>query len=145
MQALRKGKELYAELYPKAIEMNKNGVPIKDIAKQLGVSYSAVYAWLKQGRVPEEPEAVKMKNYLEKHGPTAAADIAVAFPKHNDFFHLAARRGIKIKRAVLEPRLKDYRTWYYLEGQESELEKRIAVLRKKYKEMKEKVLKSLGT
>ncbi|MAH42826.1 hypothetical protein CL614_03825 [archaeon] len=144
MQTLRKGKETYTELYPKAIEMSKKGKNVKDIAKELGISYSAVYAWLKQGRKPSSPSLVKFKKYLETHGPTASIDIKKVIPKHNDFYHIAQKRGIGIKRAVMDKRYADYRVWYYLDGQDDVLQQRMQELRKKYVKVKKKMMKTLG-
>ena len=141
---VRQGKETYTELYPKAIEMSKNGKSVKDIAKELGISYSAVYAWLCQGRKPSSPSLVKFKKYLEKHGPTAGIDIKEIIPKHNEFYHIAQKRGIGIKRAIMDKRYAEYRVWYYLNGQDDVLQQRTQELRKKYVKVKKKMMKTLG-
>ena len=142
---VRRGKETYTELYPKALELSKKNMSIKQIAAELGVSYSAVYAWLRTGRKPAPPTLVKFKKYLEKNGPTAAIDIKHVIPKHNDFYHIAQKRGKGIKRVMLDKRYVEYRVWYYLEGQETLLEQRLQELRKKYAKVKEKMLKALGS
>lgn len=141
---LRKGKEQYTELYPRAVALHDKGMPMKDIAKELKISYSAVYAWLKQGRRPDEPTLTRFHDYLKDNGPTAVADIKTAVPKHNDFYHISLKRNMGIKRVILDKRYMDYRVWYYLEGQEAVLEERLTDLRKKYVKIREKMKQALG-
>lgn len=144
MFIMRKGKESYTEKYDKVMELYRQNVPLKEIAQRLNISYSAVYAWTKGMRKPEEPVLVRFRSFLEKNGPTAAIDIKSIVPKHDDFYHIAARRNIGIKRVVLDKRFKEYRVWYYLEGQEQTLEACIKDLREKYKVVKEKMFKALN-
>ncbi|MFH1420384.1 MAG: helix-turn-helix domain-containing protein, partial [Candidatus Aenigmatarchaeota archaeon] len=135
---MRKGKELYAEKYDSAMALHRKGVPLKEIAESLGISYSAVYAWTRGTRKPSEPVLVRFRSFLEKNGPTAAIDIKSVIPKHDDFYHIAVKRNIGIKRVVLDRRFREYRVWYYLAGQEQALESCIKDLREKYKVVKEK-------
>ncbi len=144
MYTLRKSKEKYTELYPQAVELSKKGVSVKDISLQLGISYSAVYAWLRQGRKPAPPSLVRFKQYLKEYGPTAAIDIKRIMPKHNDFYHISQKRGMGIKRVVLDKRYAEYRTWYYLDDQEALLKQRLEELREKYAKVKKKLMKTFG-
>jgi len=52
-------------------------------------------------------------------------EVEKKFAKHNELFLMANRRGLKVKRHILQRKFKQYATWYYLEGQEPLLEKRL--------------------
>lgn len=141
---MRKGREFYSKHYDKAMELHKNGVPIKDIAKQLNISYSAVYHWVRGLRKPETGNINDFISFLQKHGPTPAGKIEETFPKHNELFLTASRRDLPVKRLYLGRKYQEYSTWYLLEGQEDLLKKRIEALFSKIEEYKEKLREILG-
>jgi len=148
---MRRGREFYSQNYQKVMELHGQGLSIKEIADKLGISYSAVYHWVKGLRKPEPGNLISFKKFLEKNGPTPVADIVVIFPKHNEIYHVAKSRGIDIQRYVIPKKVMnvgDYRTWYYLKGQENELKKRINELKEKYekivKRFSEKIEKILN-
>lgn len=126
----RTGREKYSEKYRRAIELHAGGKSIKEIAEELGVSYSAAYHWIRGLRKPEEGKLREFEEFLQKNGPTPAANVKEKFPKHNEIYHTASARGSPVRRHVLEqPRsFGELATWYYLAGQESELKARIKAL-----------------
>lgn len=140
---MRKGKEYYAKKYEKAKKLHKKGKSIKEIAKTLDVSYSAAYAWIKKDRKPKKGQLVKFIEFLKKNGPQTKPQLKKEFKKYNELYHIAVKRGKPIKRKNLDPRYKKFRTWYYLEGQEKQLKKRIKALKKKYKQFKDKLIETL--
>lgn len=136
---LRKGREFYDRHYSEAMKLHGEGLSVREIADKLGVSYSAAYHWIKGIRRPEQGNVSGFVSFLEKHGPAAVADLKEKFPKHNEVFLIATRRARPVKRYMMKKMYGDYSTWYYLEGQEAELEKRISMLMDKIKEVKEKL------
>ncbi|MFC2142783.1 helix-turn-helix domain-containing protein [Candidatus Aenigmatarchaeota archaeon] len=144
MKSMRRGREFYSQHYEEAMKLYKNGVSIKDIATKLKISYSCVYHWAKGIRKPEEGNIVSFVNFLEKSGPTAIIDIKKKFPKHNELYLVSTRRNMKVKRHVLKRKYGDYNTWYYIEGQEELLKRRLEELFQKYKEAKEKIAEALS-
>ncbi|MBI5347663.1 MAG: helix-turn-helix domain-containing protein [Candidatus Aenigmarchaeota archaeon] len=136
---MRRGKELYAQHYKRAMEMHEQGVAIKDIASQLNISYSAAYHWVKGIRKPEHGSVLQFRKFLETNGPTPQIVIKERFPKHNEIFLISARRGVEIKRKVLSRKFGEFRTWYYLDGQEKMLESRLSELFEKYRKIVEKL------
>ncbi len=136
---MRRGKELYARHYKKAMELHEQGAAIKDIATQLNISYSAVYHWVKGLRKPEHGALMEFRKFLEKNGPTPQIAIKEKFPKHNEIFLTSTRRGVGIQRKVINKRFGEFRTWYYIEGQEKSLEKSIQELKEKYNKIIEKL------
>lgn len=143
MRKDRKGKEFYAQNYEKVLQLHKQGLSIDEIAKKLGLSYSAVYAWIK-GRKPAPGNLVEFQSFLEKNGPSPVAHVIVSFPKHNEIFHVATSRGLPIRRYKLKTALGDYQTWYYIKGQEKQLEKRINTLLKKHREVQKRMIKAIN-
>jgi len=139
----RKGREYYSKTYGKAMEMNNMGVGMKEIAKQLNISYSAVYHWVRGIRKPDVGNINAFESCLRKNGPMAAIEIRDNFPKHNEIFLTAAGRGSELKRHVLERRFGGYATWYFLPGQEEMLKKRIRELLDRYKELRDKMSEAL--
>lgn len=133
---IRKGREFYGANYNKAIGMYNQGEPIQKIAENLKISYSCVYHWVKNIRKPELGNVNEFSIFLEKNGPMAVMEIKDKFPKHNELFLIANRRGLKIKRTVLKRNLGDFNTWYFLEGQENILEKRLEDLYTKVKKIR---------
>ncbi len=129
---MRRAKEFYTEKVDMARKMYSDGLPIKEIAKKLGISYSAVYQWVRGNR-PRKSRLEEFESFLRDNGPTPVCDAEKKFPKHNELYNMATTRGIRIRRVVLEKNFrggKNYGTWYFLPGQEKELGKRIeAVLR----------------
>ncbi len=136
---MRRGKEHYSQSYEKAVELYGKGVSIKDIAHQLGISYSAAYYWVKGLRKPEHGSVLQFRQFLEKNGPTPQITIKETFPKHNEIFLISLRRGVPVRRRMLKRKYGEFRTWYYLEGQEEELKKGLAELAEKYKKIIEKL------
>lgn len=141
---MRRGKEFYSQNYKKALDLHERGITIKDIAKTLGLSYSAVYSWVSKSRRPGKGALIKFKEVLRSRGPMPAALIKKEINKHNDFYHIARQRGFGIKRRVIKGlKLGEYAYWYYLPGQEQLLEERISELLNDYKQAKEKLLSVL--
>ena len=140
---MRKGRESYSELYDKAINLSKKGKPIKEIASELKVSYSACYHWIKGLRKPKKGNMNSFLSMVKKNGPIPAIDIKKEFPKHNELFHIASKRGMGIKRYVLPKKIGDYSTWYFVSGQEEKLKRNILKLMDKYKELNKQLLESI--
>ena len=134
---MRKGREIYPEKYEQAVKLYKSGMPIKEIAEKLSISYSCAYHWAKGLRKPEEGNVAAFVALLRSSGPLPVVDIKEKFPKHNELFLIASRRGLPIMRRVLYRKLDDYSTWYFLPGQEKELDIRISQLYNKIKNVKE--------
>ena len=122
---MRRGREFYSGQYEKAIELHSNGISVKDIARELGVSYSTAYHWIKGIRKPDKGNVRDFVSHIEKSGPLPAVKIKDKFPKHNELFLIAEKRGIAIKRHIMSRGFGEYRTWYYLPGQEELLKKRL--------------------
>jgi DNA-binding transcriptional MerR regulator len=136
---IRKGKEHYAKHYYNAISMHKEGLPVGEIASKLGISYSAVYHWVKEIRKPEAGNVSDFIGFLSKNGPMPVIDIENKFPKHNELFLIAVRRNLPVKRYMMQKKYGEYSTWYYMEGHEKQLEERLEQLMDKIKEVKEKI------
>ena len=68
-----------------------------------------------------------------------AVEVKEKFPKHNELFLIASRRGLPVRRHMLRKRYGEYSVWYHLAGQEKELDSRINMLMDKVKEVKEKI------
>ena len=133
---MRIGKEAYSGKYERAVELHKQGIAVKDIAMQLDISYSCAYHWVKGIRKPGSGNVSAFIDYLKKSGPVPAAVAEAGFPKHNELFLIAGRRGLPVARRMLSRQLKGYGTWYFLEGQEHELESRIKDMFEKLKKAK---------
>lgn len=140
---MRKGREFYSQNYNKVMELHNKGVGINDIAKQLNISYSAVYHWVRGLRKPDSGNINEFLAFLTEYGPQAAVEIKDTFPKHNEIFLTGASRGSPLRRHVLERKFGGYATWYFLPGQEAALEKRIQELLGKYKELRDKLADTL--
>ena len=138
--AIRKGREFYSGQYDNVIKLHEKGLTVSEIASQLGISYSCVYHWVKGLRKPSSGKLNDFEEVITKDGPISVMDIKERFPKHNELFLTASRRGLPIKRYRLGRKLGDYATWYFIEGQENELKERIKELLDKYKELKEKLI-----
>jgi predicted transcriptional regulator len=139
MRAARRGKEAYAARYEEAMRLHSEGLPPAAIAERLGISYSAAYHWVKGLRTPKQGNVAALIAHLEKNGPSAVTDLKEEFPKHNELFLIAAKRAQPVKRFMIKKKYSDYATWYYLDGQEAELQKRVAALFEKVKEVREKL------
>lgn len=124
----RAGREAYAEKYKRALELHAAGKSISEIAKELGVSYSAAYHWVKGLREPEAGNLRDFEAFLRSRGPVPAANVKEKFPKHNEIYHTASARGSSIRRHVLARAFGELATWYYVAGQEAELKSRIKAL-----------------
>lgn len=122
---IRKGKEHYSSRYGSALTLHDQGMAVDDIAKKLGVSYSCAYHWVKGLRKPEAGNPSAFMKFLEENGPAPVLEVKKRFPKHNELFLICSRRGLGVKRARLERKYLEYSTWYYMEGQEGLLEKRV--------------------
>lgn len=138
---MRKGREFYSKNYSRVMELHSKGAEINEIAKQLDISYSAVYHWVRGIRKPDTGNINAFEAFLRANGPVAAVEIKDKFQKHNEIFHTAASRGSQIKRHILERRFGGYATWYFLPGQEAALKKRVHELLDKYRELREKLTK----
>lgn len=141
---MRKGREFYSKNYDKVMDMHARGVATADIAKQLRMSYSAVYHWVRGLRKPDIGNINAFEKFLSDNGPVAAVEIKDKFPKHNEVFHVATSRGSPLQRHVLEGKFGEYATWYFLPGQEDALKERIRELLGKYKDLREKIAKAIG-
>ncbi|MBI4019305.1 MAG: helix-turn-helix domain-containing protein [Candidatus Aenigmarchaeota archaeon] len=139
---MRQGRQAYPALYEKAVLLAGQGIAIKDIARQLGVSYSACYHWVNGLRKPDEGNLNSFVDEIKQNGPLPAASMN-KFPKHNELFLTASRRGMGIKRYMLPKKLGDYSTWYFVSGQEDKLKEGVLELVKKYKELKQELLERL--
>lgn len=140
---MRKGKEFYTKNYDKVIELHDSGLSVKDIASKLGISYSCVYHWVKGLRKPVPGSLSEFISFLEENGPTAAAELIEDFPKHNELFLTAARRNIPVRRKMLSRKYAEYATWYYVAGQEEELETCIKELFNTIKNVRKKLKKAI--
>ncbi len=135
---MRRGREFYSGQYEKAMELHSKGMKIKQIAKELGISYSAAYHWVRGIRQPDKGNITEFINYLQENGPMPVIKIKDKFPKHNELFLIASKRGIDIRRHTMGRQFKEYRTWYYLLGQEKILEQRLDALFSVIKQVKSK-------
>ncbi|MBS3056501.1 MAG: helix-turn-helix domain-containing protein [Candidatus Aenigmarchaeota archaeon] len=140
---MRHGKEHYAEQYDKVIELYNKGMEIREIALQIGISYSAVYHWVRGLRKPEKGNPTEFVELLLKNGPMSQKDICEIFPKHNEVYLICCRRGFSVKRIQLGKKYRDYSTWYYLKGQEHEISDKINEVLQKYKEVRKKLKEML--
>ncbi len=136
---MRRGREFYSEKYDKAVELHNKGRSIKEIAAELNVSYSAAYHWIKGLRQPKTGNLTEFITYIEKSGPVPALVIKDEFPKHNELFLIAGKRGIDVRRHVMSKKLGEYRTWYYLPGQEEALQQRLDALFETIKKIAKKM------
>lgn len=137
---MRRGREFYSGNYEKVISLHNKGLTVSEIASHLGISYSCAYHWVRGLRKPSGGRLNDFEGFLEKNGPVAVIEIKDKFPKHNELFLTACRRGLPIKRHVLGRRFGEYSTWYFLAGQEEKMKERIKELFDKYKELKEKLI-----
>ena len=134
---MRRGRQLYGKKYEEAIELHKQGKSINEIAAQLGVSYSAAYHWIKGLRKPDAGNLNAFENYLKEKGPMPTADVEKNFPKHNELFLMANKRGMNIRRQILKRKYDKYAIWYFLDGQEDLLKERLEELFAKIKDIKD--------
>jgi len=134
---MRRGRQLYGKKYEEAIELHKQGKSINEIAAQLGVSYSAAYHWIKGLRKPDVGNLNAFENYLKEKGPMPTADVEKNFPKHNELFLMANKRGMNIRRQILKRKYDKYAIWYFLDGQEDLLKERLEELFAKIKDIKD--------
>ena len=134
---MRRGRQLYGKKYEEAIELHKQGKSINEIAAQLGVSYSAAYHWIKGLRKPDAGNLNAFENYLKEKGPMPTADVEKNFPKHNELFLMANKRGMNIRRQILKRKYDKYAIWYFLDGQEDLLKERLEELYAKIKDIKD--------
>ena len=133
---MRRGKEFYTDKVEIAKKLYNDGMNIKDIAKKLNIIYSAAYHWIRGLRTPKMSRLEEFRNFIKEHGPLPVCDVEEKFPKHNDLYHLASSRGIRIMRLVLGKKMKgekNYTIWYFLPGQEQEVKEKINKLLKNYK------------
>jgi hypothetical protein len=135
---MRRGREFYSDKYEKALDMHVKGMEIKQIAKELGISYSACYHWIKGLRQPEKGNVVDFIDYIKTNGPMPAIKIKEKFPKHNELFLIANQRSLDVRRHTMSRQFHEYRTWYYLPGQEQALQQRLDELFAAIKKVKSK-------
>lgn len=141
---MRQGREIYSDKCDKALELHKQGKSINDIAKELNVSYSAAYHWIRGLRKPESGNVNGFVSFLRENGPAAVFDIQKRFPKHNELFLTASRRGLPVKRIYLGRKYREYSTWYLLDGQEVAAKQRIEQLFSKIAEFKDSLREVLS-
>jgi predicted DNA-binding protein YlxM (UPF0122 family) len=147
---MRQGKELYTKKYDEVMELFEKGMHPKEIAEKLGISFSAVYAWTKKGKKPSSGAYEEFYNFLKENGPQSLLELKKKFPKHSELFLGARDRGFNIQRKKLSRIMGDYSIWYFLEGQESEAEKKIEEILKRREELRTRIvekidLKEMGT
>ena len=136
---MRRGREFYGKKYGEAVKLYNEGKTVNQIAALLNVSYSAAYHWIKGIRKPDAGKINEFERFLCEKGPQPAEEIKDFFPKHNELFLIASRRGRALKRVSMSRELKGYSVWYFLEGQEAELEKRTSEMLSKVKKFKDKL------
>lgn len=141
---LRRGREFYGGKCEEAVSLYRDGMSIKDIAERLGVSYSSAYHWVRGIRKPGKGNVNGFVEFLRSGGPAASVHVMARFPKHNELFLIASRRGLGVRRAYLGRKYRELGTWYYLEGQERELEERLEALRRKIGSVKDKLIRMAG-
>ena len=134
---LRKGREIYGAKYDEAIKLYEQGLTPRQISEKLSISYSCAYHWVKGLRKPETGNVSSFVDLLRSSGPLPVVDIKEKFPKHNELFLIASRRGLPLARRLLDKSLADCNTWYFLKGQEEQLDSRIKMLHEKIKSVKE--------
>ena len=139
---IRKGKDFYVKNYEKVMELHKQGLGIKEISEKLNMSYSAVYSWIKTGKIPEKDSINKFLEFLDKNGPTPVIVLKELFPSYDDLYQNARSRGFNVNRYSTSGKkaLGKMSVWFYLDGQEEELKVRIIDMVKRYKELKEKLI-----
>lgn len=140
---LRKGRETYGKKYDEAMALHAQGKSPREIAAALGISYSAAYHWVKGLRTPEKGNVNEFIDYFRKEGPMPAIEVEKIFPKHNELFLMANKRGLTVKRHVLKRKFAKYSIWYYLDGQEALLETRLKELFDTIKNARDKLRDSL--
>ena len=141
---MRQGKEVYAGKYAQAAEMSARGMTPMQISEALGISYSCAYHWAMGLRKPSAGSLNEFISCLKASGPLPAAEISARFGKHNDLFLTASRRGFGIRRRVLGRKYAGYGTWYFLEGQEQELDSRIGELMRAVKSAKNRIRSAMN-
>lgn len=134
---LRRGRELYSKKYEEAIKLHQQGKSINEIASALDISYSAAYHWIKGLRKPDEGNLNAFENYLKTKGPMPVIEVEKNFPKHNELFLMANKRGMNIRRTVLKRKYAKYSIWYFLDGQEDQLKERLEDLYAKIKDIRD--------
>jgi transposase len=137
---MRRGRQHYSLLYEKTMALHKSGLGTREISEKLGISYSACYHWIKGLRKPDAGNLKEFEDYVTKNGPVAAADIKERFPKHNEIFLTASRRGMQIKRHRLPRKYGEYAVWYFVKGQEDALKADLEELFIKYKELRQRII-----
>jgi hypothetical protein len=122
---MRRGREVYSGKFERAVELGKQGKSVKEIARELGVSYSAAYHWVKGLRKPAAGSINEFIDYLRENGPMPAERVSERFPKHGELFLTAQKRGAGLRRHMMSRQFRGYRAWYYLDGQEGLLQQRL--------------------
>lgn len=140
---MRRGRQLYSKKYEEAIKLHNEGKSVNEIASQLDVSYSAAYHWIKGLRKPESGNLNEFEEWLKEKGPMPAIETESRFPKHNELFLMSNKRGMRIRRKTLDRKYAKYSAWYYIEGQEKELDARLEELFSKVRAAKEKLRDTL--
>jgi transcriptional regulator with XRE-family HTH domain len=122
---MRQGKESYSRKYEEALKLSEAGLSTKQVAEKLGVSFSAAYAWTKKGRKPEPGQLNEFADFLKENGPQPLLEVVKRFPKHSELFLTARQRRLPVARRKLPKIMGQYALWYYIKGQEPELEARM--------------------
>jgi hypothetical protein len=139
---IRRGREFYGKKYEEAVSLYSQGKSAKEIAQSLGISYSAAYHWVKGIRKPCPGNVNDFIAFLESNGPSAAIHVMQKFPKHNEIFLIASRRGLPVNRVFLGKKYRELSMWYYLSGQGDALKKRIDDIQKKIDDLKNRLKSS---
>jgi len=125
MQRLRRTKDFYSQVYREAVRLFEMGKSIREVAEELGISYSCAYAWYRGKRKPRRSRVEEFISYLKNKGPLPIGELKRVFPKHSELFYLANQRGFSVKRAKLPRKVRGAYLWYYLPGQEEKLKERV--------------------
>jgi len=139
---MKKGKEFYFQQYEKVMKLHKKGLSLKDIASKTDLSYSAVYNWIIRSKAPKKSSLDDLIEFLRLNGPSPVIVIKELFPSHDDLYHNAQKRGFFLRRYSMSHKkgFGKASVWYYIDGQEEELKRRVVDMIKKYKELKERLI-----
>ena len=136
---MRRGRQLYGKKYEEALKIHTQGKTVNEIASELDISYSAAYHWIKGLRKPEAGNLNEFENFLKEKGPMPVIEVEKKFPKHNELFLMANKRGMIVKRKTLKRRYGKYAIWYFLDGQEDQLNERTKELFAKVDDTRKKL------
>ena len=133
--------ESYRDKYEEFISLMEEGKSLSEISRILGVGKSTLHYWKTRGK--RETALEKLEKFLREKGPSPLYIVKEKFPKHSELYTKSRARGSKIRKydSGMKPPL---RHWYYLEGQEKELGKRVSEIRKKIEKAKQAIKERLS-